>query len=235
METIGFSTGALARSDFRAGVDAVRRIGSRVVELSALRMSEMAPLLDGVRSLDMSSFDYVSVHAPSSFTANEEVWLADVLLPLAKQGWPIVVHPDTIHSHEHWVPFGELLCIENMDKRKPAGRTVAELASVFDRLPDASFCFDIAHARQCDPSMTEAFRILREFGTRMAQVHMSDVDVASRHVPLTWVAIRAFAEVAELIPPDVPIILESPVQVANMEDEVHAALEALGRAVAVAH
>jgi hypothetical protein len=69
----------------------------------------------------------------------------------------------------------------------------------------------------------------------MAQVHMSDVDVASRHVPLTWVAIRAFAEVAELIPPDVPVILESPVQVANMEDEVHAALEALGRAVAVAH
>jgi hypothetical protein len=234
MEMIGFSTGALARSDFREGLDAMRRFGSRVVELSALRMNEMAPLLEGIHSLDLSSFEYVSVHAPSSFTADEEIWLADVLLPLAKLGWPIVVHPDTIHSHAHWAPFGSLLCIENMDKRKPAGRNVAELASVFEQLPDASLCFDIAHARQCDPSMTEAFRILREFGSRLTQVHMSDVDVTSRHVPLTWVAIRAFAEVAELIPANVPVILESPVPVADMENELHAALEALGRAVAVA-
>ena len=212
----------------------MRRFGSRVAELSALRIGEMAPLLEGIHSLDLSTFEYVSVHAPSSFTADEEVWLADVLLPLAQQGWPIVVHPDVIHSHACWAPFGRSLCIENMDKRKPAGRTAAELASVFEILPEASLCFDIAHARQCDPSMTEAFRILRRFGSRLTQVHMSEVDVTSRHLPLTWVAIRAFAEVAELIPATVPVILESPVPLAGMEDEVHAALEALGRAVAVA-
>jgi hypothetical protein len=234
METIGFSTGALGRADFRTSLEAMREFGTRVAELSALRMSEVGPLLDAIHSLDLSAFSYVSIHAPSSFTADEEGWLAEALLPLAQAGWPVVVHPDTIHSHERWAPFGRSLCIENMDKRKAAGRTVAELECVFEQLPDASLCFDIAHARQCDPSMTESFRILRTFGSRLKQVHMSDVDVTSRHVPLTWIAIRAFAEVAELIPADVPVILESPVRIADMADEVHAALEALGRAVAIA-
>jgi hypothetical protein len=234
MENIGFSTGALSRADFRTSLDAMREFGTCVAELSALRMHEVGPLLDAIHSLDLSAFRYLSIHAPSSFTAAEEVWLAEMLLPLAKAGWPIVVHPDTIHSHAHWLPFGRFLCIENMDKRKTTGRTAAELARVFEHLPDASLCFDIAHARQCDPSMTESFRILRTFGSRLMQVHMSDVDVTSRHVPLTWIAIRAFAEVAELIPPDVPVILESPVRIGNMEREAHAALEALGRAVAIA-
>lgn len=232
METIGFSTGALARADFRTSLDAMRHFGTRVAEISALRMNEVGPLLEVIFSLDLSAFSYVSVHAPSSFTADEEAWLAEMLLPLAQREWPIILHPDTIHSHARWAPFGRFLCIENMDKRKPAGRTVAELARVFELLPDASLCFDLAHARQCDPSMTESFRILRAFGSRLMQVHMSDVDVASRHVPLTWVSIQAFAEVAELIPADVPVVLESPVPIAAMENEVHAALEALGRAVA---
>ena len=234
MENIGFSTGALGKADFRASLEAMREFGTSVAELSALRMHEVGPLLDAIHSLDLSGFRYVSIHAPSAFTAAEEIWLAEMLLPLAEAGMPIVVHPDTIHSHARWVPFGRSLCIENMDKRKPTGRTVAELARVFELLPEASLCFDIAHAHQCDPSMTESFWILRTFGSRLRQVHMSDVDVASRHVPLTWVAIRAFAEVAELIPADVPVILESPVQIADMADEAHAALEALGRAVAIA-
>jgi hypothetical protein len=229
MENIGFSTGALARHDFRLGLEAMREFGSTVAEISALRMSEVRSLLDSIFSLDLSSFSYVSVHAPSSFSAEEEPLLARSLLPLAEHGWPIVIHPDTIHTHAHWAPFGSLLCVENMDKRKPLGRSATELAHVFKLLPDASLCFDLAHVRQCDPSMTEAFRILRGFGPRLKQIHLSEVDVTSRHTRLTWIAIRAYTDVADLIPADIPVILEGPMLATEMESEVQAALEALGR------
>jgi hypothetical protein len=47
---------------------------------------------------------------------------------------------DVIADFSLRAPFGEWLCIENMDKRKPIGRTVAELDSIFQHLQQASFC-----------------------------------------------------------------------------------------------
>lgn len=190
-------------------------------------------MLELLSTADLSHFSYVSVHAPSSFTAEEEASVAEALLPLAERGWPVVLHPDTIHAPECWTGFGEMLCVENMDKRKPSGRTVAELAVIFDRLPEASLCFDLAHARQCDSSMTEAYLILSEYGKRLKQVHISDLDVESRHSRLTWGAVRAYLEVAGLIPDSVPVIIESPVLMDEVEEELMHALEAVGRAAAM--
>jgi hypothetical protein len=67
-----------------------------------------------------------------------------------------------------------------MDKRKPAGRSAAELGRIFAELPDATFCFDIGHARQFDPTMTEAWLILKEFGSKLRQVHVSEVNTRSK-------------------------------------------------------
>ena len=47
-----------------------------------------------------------------------------LLKPLLPHRWPIIVHPDAIANFRLWEDFGEWLCIENMDKRKPIGRTV---------------------------------------------------------------------------------------------------------------
>ena len=55
-----------------------------------------------------------------------------------------------------WRQLGDRVLVENMDKRKPVGRTVEELDLIFEQLPAAGMCFDIAHARQVDSSMTEA-------------------------------------------------------------------------------
>jgi len=99
-----------------------------------------------------------------------------------------------------WREFGDLLCVENMDKRKPIGRTARELDRIFTQLPGASLCFDIGHARQCDPTMTEAYLILREFGSKLRQIHVSEVNTASKHDPLSYASIMAFQDVAHLIP-----------------------------------
>lgn len=227
MRPIGFSTGALAYADFRQGLTLTRAAGCSVVELSALRQAELFPLLDSLNSLDVTGFEYVSIHAPSQFEPAWEAQAWDRLREQAWRGWPVVVHPDALCDFSLWRELGTLLCVENMDKRKPAGRSATELASVFDKLPDASLCFDIGHSRQCDPTMTEAYRILRQFGGKLRQIHLSEVNTRSKHDPLSYASIRAYQNVAHLIPESVPVILETPVTPNHMESEIAKAREAM--------
>lgn len=232
MHTIGYSTGALAGSDVHAALRMLAFRGTGAVELSALRSHELRPLLQAVPELDLSGFEHVSVHAPSAFTAREEPGIAAALLPVARRGWRVILHPDTIHDPRCWAPFGDRLCLENMDVRKPVGRTVHELRPVFRQLPHASFCFDVAHAAQVDPGMREAARLLHAFGDRLAEVHVSELDAHSRHVRLSAAGVRQCQQVAELIPLHVPAIIEAPVAPHQVNAELESSLQALGRRAA---
>jgi hypothetical protein len=174
------------------------------------------------------------VHAPSAFLPADEAGLARALRSVARRGWLVIVHPDAIHDVRPWRALGDRLCIENMDARKP-GRTVQELVPVFERLPEASFCFDVAHAAQCDPTLAQARHLLHAFGDRLAQVHVSELDARGRHVRLSRAGIRACQAVAHLLPPGVPAIIEAPVGPHEVDAELAASLAALGRAADVAH
>jgi len=126
MRPIGFSTGALAYADFRRGLEIVLASRLQAVELSALRENELFPLLDALDSLDLREFSYISLHAPSEFSAAQEPGIRDRLSRELWRNWPIVIHPDTIHDFGLWREFGPLLAIENMDKRKAIGRSAQE-------------------------------------------------------------------------------------------------------------
>lgn len=227
MRQIGFSTGALAYADFRRGLAMTRDAGCAAVELSALRQVELLPLLESLTDVDLTGFDYVSIHAPSQFDATWEPIGWKRLHKESWRRWPIVVHPDSLHDFALWRELGALLCVENMDKRKPTGRTARELDVIFHQLPEASLCFDIGHVRQCDPTMTEAYLVLREFGSKLRQVHVSEVNTRSKHDRLSYSSILAYREVAHLIPASVPLILETPVTEDEMEEEVIKARQAL--------
>lgn len=231
MDGIGFSTGAVAKSDVHGALRLLEPYGCGAVELSALRAHELPSLIRAIPQLELAPYRHVSVHAPSAYDAADEARIAAALLPLARRGWLIVVHPDTIRDHQCWVPFGDRLAIENMDCRKRVGRTVQELRPVFARLPRASFCFDVAHAWQCDPSLGQAERLLAAFGDRLAEVHVSELDAASRHIRLSADGVEAYQRLAERIPGDVPVIIEAPVQPHEIEGEILSSLEALGRPV----
>jgi hypothetical protein len=209
MSCIGFSTGAVARGDYKAALALLRQEGVPAVELSALRLSELSSLVDDLPKLDLTSFSFVSFHAPSRFELADEHAVIASLRAVTGYGVPVVVHPDTMYTDELWRAFGASIYIENMDKRKPVGRTAGELQCLFERFPEARMCFDIGHARQVDPTMVEAYRILDQFGHRLRQVHMSEVNTASHHDPISRYAILAFQKVAGLIPASVPIILET--------------------------
>lgn len=221
MTTIGFSTGALFRDELARGVDACRQLELGSVELSALRHGELEGLLAFVSTHDLSDFHHVSVHAPTDFTPDMEEAVAAALLPLAtERRWFVVVHPDCITRDELWRRLGDRLCLENMDKRKPVGRTAEELRWLFDRFADARLCFDIGHAHQVDPSMTEAYCILRTFGERICQLHVSEVTSSSKHDRLSEGVLKAFREVADLLPGNVPALLETPVDLDEAPSEI---------------
>jgi hypothetical protein len=226
---IGFSTGAIARGNYRLALDELRRYRVDVVELSALRIKELEPLVNDICNLDLSSFSFVSFHAPSYFEISEENFVVSLLQKVTQQGIPVIVHPDSIYDFGLWREFGELLLIENMDKRKTIGRTASELIQIFAPLPAAGFCFDIGHARQVDPAMVESYKLLDEHGFRLKQVHMSEVNTASHHEPMSSYAIQAFQRVARMIPFDVPVILETLIDrgQSDVRTEINKAAEAL--------
>ncbi|TIM86001.1 hypothetical protein [Mesorhizobium sp.] len=209
MAVVGFSTGAIALDDFATALQLLAPTRAKAVELSALRMAELPALLAALplRLPELRRrYEYISFHAPTNFDNEND--LVVQLKVVADMGLNIVVHPDTIQDTRVWRSLGAHLCLENMDSRKPAGRTADELQHYFDQLPDARLCFDVAHARQVDSSMTEAVRILRRFGNRLAQVHISEVNSKGRHFAMSFAAKLAYEPFAARLSLK-PVIIES--------------------------
>jgi sugar phosphate isomerase/epimerase len=208
MRSIGFSTGALAYGDFEEGLRLLKGTKATAVELSALRQNEFEPLVRVIDRLELQQFRHISMHVPSSIEPDFEGPLLAALRHLPSD-WLLVTHPDVISKWNEWAALGPRLCIENMDKRKPIGRTASDVRAIFDRLPDATFCLDIGHAHQVDPTMGEAVLLLEEFSGRLRQLHVSEVNSESKHDPVSLESAAAFSVVVSLIEERIPIIVES--------------------------
>lgn len=225
MRRIGFSTGALAKGDFRTALEMLRSQRDNAIELSALRIEELPVLLDAFDSLDLGKYGYIAIHAPTN--AGDDLQLVQSLKPLLDKhpNVVVVVHPDTIHAFEPWSMLAGRVCIENMDSRKPVGQTVSDLRDIFNRLPDARLCLDVGHARQVDSTMIEALLMLQEFGARLSHVHISEVDSSGGHHGMSRAAVADFQRLAGRIDETVPVIVESCVAEGEIESELQKARE----------
>src|SRR5215210_56307 len=179
------------------------------VELAALSEDELPGLERYLAAGPDLPFAYLSVHAPVKHRAMSEEELVGRLAHLAPLADAIVVHPDAIEEPERYRVLGSCLVLENMDARKPAGRTADELAPLFAALPEAGFCFDVAHAWSIDPSMREGERLLDAYAGRLRHLHVSSVDAGCRHLPLSAEHEARFLPLLRRCP-DVPWILEAP-------------------------
>jgi hypothetical protein len=209
---VGVSTGYMeeARSDWGRLVDSAIRATPFAAELSALSEPELDGLIDFLRAKARKlPFTYLSVHGPTKELTLDDQAIGDRLCELPPAVDVVVMHPDTIKDPRAYERLGWRLVIENMDERKPTGQEPDQLAALFRALPDAGFCFDIAHAWSVDPSMELANDLLDRFRDRLRQVHLSSLDDDGHHVTLT-------AEHEELFTPvldrcrDVPWIFEAP-------------------------
>lgn len=208
---VGPSTGYMvgARGDWPRLIAAAESRSLDVVELSALSASELPGLLRFLREAGELPFGHVSVHAPSKGWDGTPAALSAVLAGIPAQVDGIVMHPETLGDPAAFAALGARLRLENMDTRKPDGRTVPELARYFAELPGARFCFDVAHAQLHDPSMRLAHALLDAFADRLAEVHVSSIEPDGEHVPLRAVDAEAFMPVLERCA-GVPWVLEAP-------------------------
>ncbi len=208
-ERFGFSTGALERGDYWTAIDWMVQNGMKSIELSALRYIELEPLINSLDRLPLNRFNYVSFHAPSSFDARQEGRVLELLQSVYQRHWNIIVHPDVIYTPERWDCFGSQLLIENMDRRKPIGRTANELLGLFKSLPQAQLCLDVAHARQQDTTLTLLNQIIRQFVDRIAEIHISELDSHCQHWPMSQTAVCDYNHFAVSLRDCPHIIIES--------------------------
>ncbi|HMO37340.1 MAG TPA: hypothetical protein PKA06_14980 [Gemmatales bacterium] len=238
MRPIGFSTGAIAPGNPRLAVEILRSYPTTAVEISALRTNEVKEAIslvqvwnqcsscqdepgntgsfdllptDATRLAfqDIQLFQYHSFHAPSKWYGFSELEFLEQIQPLLKEHWPIILHPDAITEWELWQKLGAQIVIENMDGRKPIGRTPEELNPIFARLPQARFCFDIGHAYQIDPTLQLANELLSAYGSRLAEFHVSLVDEQFYHQPLSTKEVEFYTPILREWR-SIPIILETP-------------------------
>lgn len=182
-------------------------VSSFAAEFAALSEPEFGGLARFLRDRPRLPFLYLSVHAPVKQRAATDETLVDWLGALSPRVESIVVHPDVLGSLGVYRRLGRRLVVENMDRRKTSGRTADELAAVFSALPEAGFCFDIAHAWSIDPTMRVANELLDRFADRLRQVHLSSLE-GGKHVPLMREHEPLFLPVLERCS-DVPWILEA--------------------------
>ena len=183
-------------------------VSSFAVELAALGEDELEGLMSFLAEHPGLSFRYLSVHAPVKGRRMPEAELVERLCSLPRAVDAIVVHPDLIQEPSLYRPLGRRLTIENMDDRKPTGQLAAELEPLFDELPDAGFCFDVAHAWAVDPSMAAGEELLDRLRCRLRHLHVSSL-VDGEHVSLTVEHERLFTPLLRRCV-DVPWILEAP-------------------------
>jgi hypothetical protein len=208
---LGASTGYMtdSRGDWPAMVAEALHLSPFAAELAALSEVELPGLEEYLAARPELPFAYLTVHAPVKHLRMAEAELVRRLTRLAPLVDGIVVHPDAMDDPRAYRPLGSCLVLENMDARKPTGRTVAELTPYFAVLPEAGFCLDVAHVLSVDPTMEAGERLLDAFADRLRHLHVSSVDDRCRHLSLTVEHETRYAELLRRCP-DVPWILEAP-------------------------
>jgi hypothetical protein len=207
---VGASTGYMVdhRGDWPTLVDEASRVSSFAVELTALGEDELPALLSYLAADPPLPFRYVSVHGPSKARQMSERELVAKLSELPAFVDAIVLHPDQIEDPSLYIPLGSRLLIENMDSRKASGKHGAELEKLFEILPAAGFCFDVAHAWTVDRTMGTGQELLDLFASRLKHVHLSSMSESLGHIPLQAEQEKLFAPLLARCR-DVPWILEA--------------------------
>ena len=189
---IGISTGVFeaSRGDWPALVNEACKVSTFAVELSALSGNELPGLLTYLRAKPRLPFRHVSLHAPVKHQGLDEPALVQQL-----GGLPLWVRSIVAHS-------------DGLVEPNATGRIADEMETFFQALPDAGFCFDIAHAHSVDPSLDVASELVGRFRFRLRHVHLSSLS-GGHHVPVSAHDEPLFMEVLDRCR-GVPWILEAP-------------------------
>jgi hypothetical protein len=118
-----------------------------------------------------------------------------------------VLHPEKPEILPFFRPLGPLLLLENLDSARDNWRSVEEMKAVFEEVPEARLCLDIAHAERVDPSLTLAHELIEAFP--LGQLHISRLAEDCWHLPLTDESLERYDSLLKKAA-HVPWIIEAP-------------------------
>ena len=234
MRPIGFSTEAFIDRTLAEVVHLIS-LESRVIELVSHSVLDLKPLLISMYgpdtfNLDLYSMDKVSIRLPKYFNDIEEIYICRWLYLHAFPRPLILVRPRNITEPAMCMwekEFGQSLCFEDDWTRENLKEKAEQLEKLYEKLPQAGFCLDLGKIRQEDPTMGLARLLLRRFGSRLKQVRLSEIDSKGKHCKMSVLTQLACQTIADMIPEDVRVIIDSEVSKSEMVKEMITAQIAL--------
>ena len=209
-ETLGIATGAFVdeRDDWPRAIARAVRERWKAIELTAITERSYIALESFLRESPdaVAGFSRVSLHAPAVLDSLPAA-VADTLVR-SQLAYDVVLHPDVLGGERALAGLGSHAVFENMDVNKAFGRETADLVEVFDRFPEAGFCLDVAHVWTNDRSLRLGIELLRAFGDRLRQIHVSGIDADGTHRPTTPDDLSLYEPLLSRCP-HVPWVLES--------------------------
>jgi hypothetical protein len=70
--------------------------------------------------------------------------------------------------------------------------------------------------------------MIHAFGNRLSMLHISEIDSDGQHEPLTQLSVMAYSTLSSLLPQNLPVIIESPVEPRDILIEMAKVCAALG-------
>lgn len=181
---IGFNSGALRKCGMSLldTVKFAKRIGSNAFELSFFTSDSLLKfeLTEELIEL-LSSFDYLSAHAPFNVAENlnyqdDELTrkvvakLKELIDKLPIEG--IVFHPTDVKDFDFLDGLDLPILIENMDARKGSFKDVDDFKKLKEKY-DFGFVLDVEHSFENDSSMESTRNLIEVMGDRLKEVHLS--------------------------------------------------------------
>lgn len=183
---------------------------ANAIELNCLDEKHADYLLNN--DLNLSKFDYVSIHGPSCITFSDNDQSNRILLKFQNitkkyKIKNILFHADTIKDWSVFTKYSNLpISIENMDDRKKFGQTVDEVLPNLEKY-DLNLTLDLQHCFVNDPTMKLAQEFHKKCYDRIVQYHISGFDEELLHYPLFKTKQDIIIESLEK--KEIPIIIES--------------------------
>lgn len=211
---IGFSGGAVARhTPDRDLLELYRKAGADAVELTLsaeeILQNRVLPSLSNA----LQAFRWKSVHAPTL----EEPEVREAVLRALREAARrvplnvIVLHPQTdLDLPRLDQDEGQLLAIENMDRRKLLGHGPEFFQDLSRSTQRLRFVLDLQHAFEHDPTLKLATRIHQAMSPRVSHLHVSGESPGRRHAPLQEATNRGtiLRALQTLTPWEHPVLLE---------------------------
>jgi sugar phosphate isomerase/epimerase len=232
MVLLGFSTSDIIHSklSLEEKVNLYHSFGASAIELGFSGLNEIQDfnLSQELKRL-LSSFSFVSIHAPSGgflYGSNSETKATISFLKKICRQCPIkaiALHPDTIDDFPLLNQSGLPFVLENMDKNKRFGTSLADFEKL-KRKCSFGYVLDIEHAYENDPSMHLAGEFIKLMGNRIRYFHVSGMTEKCNH-SLVYLSENK-KEIMGLLNqnPNVPRILEG-ILAGNIEEKIACELD----------